>query len=122
MTKYLGHYPAEGYKLFPTAEKLAKPADMRIIHQPLDSCAIDLYFAPHVKAGEDGKPELVPVLPTAPRSHYGWAITPELLCWAPKFLAERYKKPILITENGVSLADTPATDGKVHDPERFASE
>jgi beta-glucosidase len=117
---YLGHYPAEGYKLFPTAEKLATPADMRIIHQPLDYCAINLYFAPTVKAGADGKPELVPDLPTAPRSHYGWAITPELLYWAPKFLAERYKKPILITENGVSLADTPSADGKVHDPERVS--
>ncbi len=117
---YLGHYPEEGYKLFPTAEKLATPADMRIIHQPLDYCAVNLYFAPTVKAGADGKPELVPDSPTAPRSHYGWAITPELLYWAPKFLAERYKKPILITENGISVADAPSADGKVHDPQRTA--
>src|SRR5271170_6132637 len=67
---YLGHYPAEGYKLFPTAEKLATPADMRIIHQPLDYCAVNLYFAPTVKASPEGKPEIVPDLPTAPRSHY----------------------------------------------------
>jgi beta-glucosidase len=115
---YLGHYPEEGFKLFPTAEKLATPADMRIIHQPLDFCGVNLYFAPTVKAGLDGRPELVPDLPTAPRSHYGTAITPELLYWAPKFLAERYKKPILITENGVSLADAPSADGKIHDPQR----
>jgi beta-glucosidase len=115
---YLGHYPAEGYKLFPSAEKLATPADMKIIHQPVDYCAVNLYFAPTVKAGADGKPDLVPESPTAPHSHYGWAITPDLLYWAPKFLAERYKKPILITENGVSLADAPGPDGKVHDPQR----
>lgn len=117
---YLGHYPAEGYKLFPSAEKLATPADMRIIHEPVDYCAINLYFAPTVKAGANGRPETVPESPTAPRSHYGWAITPDLLYWAPKFLAERYKKPILITENGISLADAPAPDGKVHDPQRTA--
>jgi beta-glucosidase len=117
---YLGHYPAEGYKLFPTAEKLATPADMKTIHQPVDYCAINLYFAPTVKAGADGKPEPVPDSPTAPRSHYGWAITPELLYWAPKLLHERYRKPILVTENGVSLADAPAPDGKVHDPQRTA--
>jgi beta-glucosidase len=117
---YLGHYPAEGYKLFPTAEKLATPADMRIIHQPVDYCAINLYFSPTVRAGADGKAELVPESATAPRSHYGYAITPELLYWGPKFLAERYKKPILVTENGVSLADTPSVDGKVHDPQRTA--
>jgi len=117
---YLGHYPAEGYKLFPTAEKLATSADMRTIHQPVDYCAVNLYFAPTVKAGADGKPELVPESPDAPRTHYGWAITPDLLYWAPKFLSERYKKPILITENGISLADAPGADGKVHDPQRTA--
>ena len=117
---YLGHYPAEGYKLFPSAEKLATPADMRIIHQPVDYCAVNLYFAPTVKAGADGKPELVPDPPNTPRSHYGWAITPDLLYWAPKFLAERYKKPVLITENGISLADAPSPDGKVHDPQRIS--
>jgi beta-glucosidase len=117
---YLGHYPAEGYKLFPTAEKLATAADMRTIHQPLDYCAVNLYFGATVKAGADGAPELVPDDPKAPRSHYGWAITPELLYWAPKFLAERYKKPVVITENGISLADAPGPDGKVHDPQRAA--
>ncbi len=117
---YLGHYPTEGYKLFPTAEKLATSADMRIIHQAVDYCAVNLYFAPTVKAEADGQPETVPESPTAPRSHYGWAITPDLLYWAPKFLAERYKKPILITENGISLPDAPAADGKVHDPQRTA--
>jgi len=117
---YLGHYPSEGYRLFPTAEKLATPGDMRIIHQPVDYCAVNLYFAPTVRAGGDGQPELVPDSPTAPRSHYGWPITPELLYWAPKLLAQRYKKPILITENGISLADAPGEDGKVHDPQRIA--
>lgn len=115
---YLGHYPSDPGKLFPTIEKLATPADMAIIHQPLDYCAVNLYFAPSVKAGADGKPEAVPDPPDMPRSHYGWAITPDLLYWAPKFLAERYKKPILVTENGVSLADTPGPDGKIHDPRR----
>jgi len=117
---YLGHYPEDGFRLFPTAEKLATPADMRIIHQSLDYCAVNLYFAPTVKAGADGKAELVPESPTAPRTHYGYPITPELLYWAPKFLAERYQKPILITENGISLDDAPSADGKIHDPQRTA--
>lgn len=117
---YLGHYPAEGFKLFPSAEKLATPADMSIIHQPVDNCSVNLYFAPTVKAGSDGTPQPVPDPPNIPRSHYGWAITPDVLYWAPKFLAERYHKPILITENGISLADAPTPDGKVHDPQRIA--
>jgi beta-glucosidase len=93
---------------------------MATINQPLDYCAVNLYFAPTVKAGPDGKPERVPDPPDMPRAHNGWAITPDLVYWGPKFLAECYRKPILITENGISLADIPGPDGKVHDPQRTA--
>lgn len=48
-----------------------------------------------------------------------WPITPECLYWGPKFLYERYKKPIYITENGLSCADVVSLDGKVHDPARI---
>ena len=115
---YLGKYPQQGLKLFPTAASLATPEDMKIISQPLDYCAVNLYFGPYVKAGKSGAPETVPYAPGTPRTHYGWALTPELLYWGPKFLAGRYKKPILITENGMSSVDAPAADGKVHDTER----
>jgi beta-glucosidase len=117
---YLGHYPSDGFKIFPSAEKLATSADMATINQPLDYCAVNLYYAATVKAGPDGKPERVPDPPDMPRSHKGSAITPDLLYWGPKFLAERYHKPIVVTENGISLADAPGPDGKVHDPQRTA--
>ena len=117
---YLGKYPEACFQFAPGLEKLATPNAMRTIHQPLDYCAVNLYFAPHVKAGEAGKPEVVPDAPDAPRTHYGWAITPELLYWGPKFLHERYGRPIVITENGMSRTDKPGPDGKVHDPERSA--
>jgi beta-glucosidase len=114
---YFGKYPQDGLKLFPDAVKLAKPEDMKTINQPLDFCAINLYFAPKLKAGPDGMPVMVPEAPDVPRSHSGWTMTPELLYWAPKFLYERYRQPIVITENGWSGDDKPA-DGKVHDPQR----
>jgi beta-glucosidase len=115
---YLGRYPEDGLKLFPEAAKLAKPGDMKTINQPLDFCGVNLYFAPTVKAGADGQPEVVPDPPNIPRSHYGWAVTPDVLYWAPKFLFERYQKPIAITENGLANDDKPTSDGKVHDTER----
>jgi beta-glucosidase len=117
---YLGKYPEDGLKLFPEAAKLVKPEDMKTINQPLDFCGVNLYFAPTVKAGADGQPEAVPDPPNILRSHYGWAVTPDVLYWAPKFLFERYQKPIAITENGLANDDKPASDGKVHDPERTA--
>ena len=45
-------------------------------------------------------------------------MTPEILYWAPKFLYERYQKPIYVTENGMSSHDWVALDGKVHDASR----
>ncbi len=48
-----------------------------------------------------------------------WPVTPEALYWGPKFLYERYQKPIYITENGLSCHDTVSLDGKVHDPNRI---
>ncbi len=117
---YLGKYPEDGLKLFPEAANLVKPEDMKTINQPLDFCGVNLYFAPTVKAGADGQPEAVPDPPNIPRSHYGWAVTPDVLYWAPKFLFERYQKPIAITENGLANDDKSASDGKVHDPERTA--
>ncbi len=46
-------------------------------------------------------------------------MTPECIYWGPKFLYERYKKPIYITENGTSCHDVVSLDGKVHDPARI---
>ena len=46
-------------------------------------------------------------------------MTPKSLYWGPKFLYERYKLPLYITENGLSNIDWVSTDGKVHDPQRI---
>jgi len=41
------------------------------------------------------------------------------LYWGPKFFYERYKLPIVITENGMANCDWVYLDGKVHDPQRI---
>ncbi len=45
-------------------------------------------------------------------------MTPEALEYGVKFLYERYRKPIYITENGISCADVVSIDNKVHDSNR----
>ena len=45
----------------------------------------------------------------------GWVIDERSLYWTLKFLYERYRLPILISENGVSLDDKPEADGSVKD-------
>ena len=47
-----------------------------------------------------------------------WGIVPEALYWGPKFLYERYGKPVIITENGLTHPDVICLDGKIHDAER----
>ena len=38
--------------------------------------------------------------------------------WSPKFLYERYKKHIMVTENGMAGMDWVSLDGGVHDMQR----
>jgi len=46
---------------------------------------------------------------------FRWTINPSSLYWGPKFLSERYKLPVVITENGLASMDWVHHDGKVHD-------
>ena len=69
--------------------------------------------------GTDGRPEEVRRPAGFPKTATNWPVTPEALYWGPKFLYERYRKPIYITENGMACHDTVSQDGKVHDPNRI---
>lgn len=57
--------------------------------------------------------------PGAPRNVSGWDVTPRGIYWILRFLHERYRAPILITENGMSCHDWVSLDGAVHDPNRI---
>jgi beta-glucosidase len=39
--------------------------------------------------------------------------------WGVRFYWERYRHPIVVTENGMSNIDWVALDGRVHDPQRI---
>lgn len=116
---FLGHYPEHELALFGADAPVVRDGDMELIAQPLDFFGANIYNAPRVKAGPDGKPETVPHELGIGRTVYHWAVTPESLYWGPKFFYERYGKPIVITENGLGLSDWVHLDGKVHDPQRI---
>ena len=116
---FFGKYQESGLAHYGKNAAAATADALRIIHQPVDYCAVNLYFASRFKAGADGKPEKLPDPPDITRTPYGWPITPDILYWGPKFLYERYRHPILITENGMSWNDTVSADGHVHDPVRI---
>jgi beta-glucosidase len=48
-----------------------------------------------------------------------WMVSPESLYWGTRFFHERYKLPLVVTENGCSGADWVHLDGRVDDSHRI---
>jgi len=92
---------------------------MEIIGQPLDFYGVNIYRSQSVRAGGDGTPETLPSADGPPLTTMDWEVTPEALYWGPRFLYERYKLPIVVTENGMANTDWVHVDGNVHDPQRI---
>jgi beta-glucosidase len=138
----LGRYPES----FVKAQAKHLPAnwdtDLAIINQPLDFCGLNIYAAwSHHTRDAHGKPIQIADSANAlqdppaggetgnrpkralgsgyPRTLIGWPVTPEAMYWGARFFHERYRLPIVITENGMSGHDWVALDGKVHDPHRI---
>lgn len=114
-----GKYPEEGMELYGPWLPRITDADMKLISEPIEIYGQNVYNGKCVRMGRDGKPEYVKRYDGYPRTANNWPVTPESLYWGPKFLYERYGKPIYITENGMSAHDVVALDGKVHDPSRI---
>jgi beta-glucosidase len=116
---FFGRYPEDGLKLFGGAAPQVRPGDLETMHQPLDFFGVNIYSGQTVRAGKDGKPEDVPDPTGLGRTSYQWPVTPRALYWGPRFFWERYRTPIIVTENGMANNDWVALDGKVHDPQRI---
>lgn len=115
---FFGRFPQEAVDCFGDCLPQLTQEEAAIVAQPLDFYGQNMYNAVMVRAGKDGKPERVERYDGFPKTAIQWPVTPECMYWAPKFLYERYKKPFLITENGMSSHDWVALDGKVHDSSR----
>ena len=115
----LGQYPEEGLVRYEKYLPKITDADMKLISEPIDVYGQNIYNGCAYRMGEDGKPEAVQRYEGFPKTAIQWPVTPECLYWGPKFLYERYQKPIYITENGLSCHDVISLDGKVHDPNRI---
>lgn len=89
--------------------------EIKMINQPIDFLGYNCYSTSNY---DEWMPDHDPTYPGMPRTAMGWTITPNALYWAMKFFFERYKLPMIITENGMTNVDFVAMDGKVHDPQR----
>jgi len=116
----LGEYPEQGLEFFGADVPKIQPGDLELMSAPIDYFGVNIYLGtPVVPAENSFGYKNAPTEVGAPRTAFNWAITPEALYWGPKFFYERYKKPIIVTENGLSCRDWVSRDGKVHDPQRI---
>lgn len=115
-----GNYPKEYYQLFKDMLPDIQAGDLELISQPLDFYAQNIYTGVYVTEKEKGNFIWESMPSDFPRTALGWNILPEALYWGPKFLYERYKMPLIISENGMANVDFISEDGKIHDPQRIS--
>jgi beta-glucosidase len=114
-----GRYPEDGIAAAGRDMPQILPGDMEIISQPVDFYGANIYTATRYRMGTGGNPERVPHSASTALSAFKWPVVPEALRWGPRFLHERYRLPVIVTENGISLSDWVHLDGAVHDPQRI---
>jgi beta-glucosidase len=113
-----GNYPKEGLEKFKEFIPEFSKEDMELINQPLDFIGQNIYNGYVIKMGKDNKPEYVDRPYGYPKTATNWPVTPECLYWGARFIYERYKLPLFITENGMGCHDQISADGRVHDSNR----
>ncbi|MCL2690129.1 MAG: GH1 family beta-glucosidase [Chitinispirillia bacterium] len=115
---FFGKYPEQGLEVYGKAAPKVNDGDFKIINQELDFLGVNLYTGTAVKAGADGEAQVVNCQTGYQMNTYDWPIVPDVLYWAGKFFHERYRKPLVITENGTCVSEIIARDGSVPDPQR----
>jgi beta-glucosidase len=116
---YTGNYPQDALTALGENAPEIRAGDLETMHQPLDFLAANIYGGRLVRAADDDKNQLVAFPAGFPLTAMGWEVTPDAMYWGPKWLYERYKLPVFITENGCSCRDWVSLDGQVHDPNRI---
>lgn len=113
-----GKYP-EGFAAWHKKCGFSYPAsDMEIIKSKVDFIGLNTYSGNYVTE-KDGKLVRVTPAPTVPKTDMRWNVHPDSLYYGPKFIWERYQLPVIITENGIALAEWKDLDGKINDDSRI---
>lgn len=116
---FLGDYDKSFYQKYgDIACRFIRDSDREIIFGNTDYCCMNHYNGYPV-AGENGKTNKVRRTDGYPMTAIGWPVDEKGVYWMLKFLQERYRKPLLLTENGMSNFDFVYKDGKVHDLPRI---
>jgi len=115
---FLGKYPEGASELLGSDMYTLSEEEWKLVSQPLDFYGFNAYQATCKLPADPGTYGDYGYQ-GCPRTQVNWFITPEVLYWSPKFLYERYGKPIMVTENGFASSDWVSLDGCVHDNNRI---
>jgi len=117
---FLGDYPKSYYEEFKDILPEITKEDLELISQPVDYIYQNFYSGNYCSLDKDNNLVINKFYPGYPTGNIDWLqVVPETLYYGPKFLYERYKKPVIISENGFCNNDVISLDGFVHDPERI---
>lgn len=114
----LGHYPEDGLALFGADMPKGFERDMELIHQPMDFFGVNIYQGHPLTNDKEGRPIEAKRPDGYPQTMFHWPVEPDVMYWGTRFYHERYKLPIIITENGCASMDWVHHDGRVHDAPR----
>ena len=114
-----GKYPEDGLQVIEKYLPENWQEDMALISQPVDFIAYNCYQGRTCRDDGNGGINVVPNKIGYPRTAIGWPVNPPCIYWVARFLWDRYKLPLYITENGMSAHDWISLDGKCHDPNRI---
>jgi beta-glucosidase len=116
----LGCYPEDGLRVFGNAVPSHPVSDMDLINQKIDFYGVNIYSGTCVKAAQGGSQpwEVVNMPQGHARNTMDWLLAPAALRYGPRFLWERYRLPVVITENGTCSTDWVDMDGRVLDLQR----
>lgn len=116
-----GQYPADGVALFAKHMPALRPGDMEIIAAPTDFIGVNIYWGDPVEpdSAAPGGFKNCRLPQGHPQTALRWPVEESSLYWGLKFIHERYRKPLYVTENGLSAHDWVHLDGRVHDAHRI---
>jgi len=114
-----GQYPEDALRILGQDVPKFTSKEMETISCPIDFYGANVYHGIRIREGEGKAVEKAPGSAGRPRSLFGWERCEEVLYWSTRFLYERYRHPVVVTENGIACHDWVDVDGAVNDPQRI---
>jgi beta-glucosidase len=117
---FLGEYPEAFLRDAGADAPQVEPGDMELIARPTDYLGLNVYAGNFVRAGSDGRPEVLPFPKGYPEGGLHWLkITPQSMYWAVRLAAEVFGvKSFYMTESGATFDDDINRSGEVIDLHR----